>query len=98
MTDENTARCAYDGKEFVRRRPNQKYCSAECTKRANNQRAMARYNRRKALKQSGAVRVCATPDCNTILRKSNEGDYCGACELRQRLEQIEAIRRSVFDA
>jgi len=30
-------------------------------------------------------RQCATPKCGTILRRTNTGKYCGACERKQRL-------------
>lgn len=92
--------CAFDEceNEFEPSRPNQKYCSSDCTVRANNKRAMARYNRRKQLRASGGRRVCATPGCGTVLRKGNDSDYCGPCEKQAVLRELERIRRSILDS
>ena len=79
--------CAFSGcnNEFE---PNgkktKKYCSYECSVRANNQRQMERYYKQKEL-MSEPRRKCATVGCPTILRKTNTGRYCDPC-LNQRKE------------
>jgi hypothetical protein len=79
--------CAYSGcdNEFEpNAKRSKKYCSYECSVKANNQRAMEKYNERKRLLQE-PQRKCATVGCPTILRRTNTGKYCDPC-LNQRQE------------
>lgn len=98
----NEVECAFDecsltfDKNYAR--PNQKYCSSDCTVKANNKRAMERYNRRKAQRLAGGKRICATKGCGTILRKNNTDLHCGACEKRRQLERLHIIRKGILDA
>lgn len=91
--------CAYSkcGKEFTPKSPNrnQKYCSYECSVKANNQRAMDKYNERKKLLQD-PKRKCATPGCGTILRRTNVGKYCDPCQEQHRANEKEAFRNMVL--
>ncbi len=76
-----TKRCAYElcGEEFEAKTHNMKYCSDEHCKLATNARIMRKYYESKA-RRKGAVRVCATPGCSTLLSRYNEKKVCAKCE------------------
>lgn len=90
--------CAYSGcdNEFE---PNskrrQKYCSYECSVKANNERAMAKYNERKKLLGT-PQRKCATVGCPTILRKTNLGKYCDPCINQRKQNEKQNFRNLVM--
>ena len=73
--------CAYAecGKEFEAKTHNQRYCSDECCRKATNARLMEQYYEKKA-RLKGHVRVCATPDCGTVLSRYNSEKICRKCE------------------
>ena len=90
--------CAFDGcdKEFKpNSKKNQKYCSYECSVRANNKRAMEKYNERKRLLDS-PKRKCATVGCPTILRKTNMDKYCDPCQNARREAEKKSFRELVL--
>ncbi len=73
-------KCAYVecGVEFEAATHNQKYHTAECTRRATNDRIMEDYYAKKA-RRSGRIRVCTS--CNvTVLSRYNDKVVCGKCE------------------
>lgn len=74
---------------------NQKYCSYECSVRANNRRSMERYNERKRIMDTPR-RKCATVGCPTILRRSNTGKYCDPCTEQAKEDRLKGFRDSVF--
>lgn len=77
--------CAYEGcsNTFEPSRHNQRYCSPECSTKANNAKILKKYHERKA-RLNGGRRVCKTPGCMTPLSKYNDSDICHACDLKQR--------------
>lgn len=92
--------CAFDECDNKLDKPyrrGQKYCSIECTKKANNKRAMERYRRRKALLGQDGRRVCATPGCTTLLRRTSFEDYCEACRHREEFLKKERVRRRILN-
>lgn len=80
--------CAYEfcQNEFVPTRHNQRYCSTECSTKANNAKILKKYHERKA-RLAGGRRICKTPGCMTPLSKYNDKEICNACDLRQREEK-----------
>ena len=90
--------CAYSGcdNEFEpNSKKNQKYCSTACSVKANNRRAMDKYNERKRILDTPR-RVCATVGCPTILRKTNLGKYCDPCLQQQREDEKRNFRNLVL--
>lgn len=67
--------CAYCNKDFDRKTHNQKYCDAECCRRATNERIMERYYEKRDNRR-GKERVCKTKDCGKRLSRYNEEDVC----------------------
>lgn len=91
--------CALEGCNNIlgpEARHGQKYCSTECTKRANNDRAIARYHERKRLTESGERRECATKGCKTIIRRTSESEYCDPCLGRAEFLRKQEIRRKIL--
>lgn len=92
--------CAYSGceKEFEpNTKKRQKYCSHECSVRANNEKAMREYHERKRI-MDDPNRKCATVGCPTILRKTNTGKHCDPCRESIRVLEEERFRRMVLGA
>lgn len=90
--------CAFSGcdNEFTpNSKKNQKYCSYECSVKANNQRLTERYHRRKEILDT-PKRKCATVGCPTILRRTNVGEYCDPCQQRAEDQRKKAFRRLVL--
>lgn len=90
--------CAYSGcdNEFVpNSKKNQKYCSTACSVKANNQRAMDKYNERKKILGTPR-RKCATVGCPTILRRTNLGKYCDPCQQQQKDNEKQNFRNLVL--
>ena len=91
--------CAFEGCDNAFE-PNiarkQKYCSSQCSVRANNKKNIERNRKKKAL-LGHPKRKCATIGCPTILRKANDGKYCDACELRPTKKIQEDFRRMVMN-
>ena len=71
--------CDYEpcGKEFDRKTHNQKYCDAECCRKATNERIMQRYYEKRDAKSGAIARSCQR--CDIKLSRYNEGNFCGAC-------------------
>lgn len=85
-------KCAYAlcGVEFEPSTHNQKYHTAECTRRATNDRIMEDYYAKKA-RRSGRVRVCTL--CKvTVLSRYNDQQVCGKCEA----EQEKSVRNNLL--
>lgn len=74
---------------------NQKYCSMECSVKANNRRSMERYNERKRI-MGIPRRKCATVGCPTILRKTNTGEYCDPCTEQTKEAKLKDFRSAVL--
>lgn len=90
--------CAYFGCDNVfepNTKKRQKYCSPECSVRANNARAMDDYHRRKEI-MSDPYRKCATVGCPTILRRTNEGEYCDPCITQRKVDREKKFRDMVM--
>lgn len=90
--------CAFDecDKVFTPWRHGQKYCSAECTKKANNKRAVARYHKRRQDIAEGVKRICKIPGCRTVLRKGSDEDICDPCLNRDHYQRKVDIRRRIL--
>lgn len=73
--------CAYAECDnlFEQKTHNQRYCSDECCRKATNARLMEQYYEKKA-RLKGHIRVCANPDCETVLSRYNDGKVCRKCE------------------
>lgn len=76
--------CAYAecGQEFKAKTHNQRYCSDDCCRRATNARLMEQYYEKKA-RLKGHIRVCANPDCDTVLSRYNDNKVCRKCEATE---------------
>ena len=74
----------------------QKYCSSECSVRANNMRNVERHKRRKEVLRQ-PKRKCKTIGCPTLLRKTNFSDYCDACERKEKDEKVKAFREAILN-
>lgn len=90
--------CAFSGcgntfEPNVKKR--QKYCSSQCSVRANNQKAMREYHERKNIMSDGP-RVCSTVGCPTILRRTNHGEYCDPCVAQRKVNQQKNFRNLVM--
>lgn len=59
-----------------------KYCSPECSTKANNAKILKKYHERKA-RLKGGRRVCKMPGCLTPLSKYNDMDICNACYMKE---------------
>jgi hypothetical protein len=71
-----------------------KYCSQQCSIKANNQKAMDRYNERKD--RLRGKNICATVGCGTVLRRNNASKYCEGCLRTQReLREKDKIGRMI---
>lgn len=81
-------RCAYAecGQEFEAKTHNQRYCSDDCCRKATNARLMEQYYEKKA-RLKGHIRVCANPDCETVLSRYNDGKTCRKCEATKEQEK-----------
>lgn len=81
----DTALCALEEcrQPFKKGSHNAKYCSSEHAKIATNRRILQRYHERKRMRNT--KRVCATPDCGTILSAYNRTPYCSACAEKEGL-------------
>lgn len=77
-------KCAYAecGQEFEAKTHNQRYCSDDCCRKATNARLMKQYYEKKA-RLKGHIRVCTSPDCDTVLSRYNESETCRKCEAAQ---------------
>jgi hypothetical protein len=74
---------------FVPNKSNQKYCSQECCRIVNNEKAKRRYHLLKQYK-GGEARVCSVKGCDTILSKYNDSNICNLHRnimLRKRLRE-----------
>lgn len=80
--------CAYAecGQEFTPKTHNQRYCSDECCRKATNARLMQQYYEKKA-RLKGHIRVCANPDCDTVLSRYNDGKTCLKCDAAKEQER-----------
>jgi hypothetical protein len=89
------SRCAYAGcdKKFESTRHNQKYCTEECSRKANNEKILKRYHERRA-RLSGNVRVCAEMDCDTRLSRYNPDTICNKCQRKKK----DARRKQILDS
>jgi hypothetical protein len=76
--------CAYAecGQEFQAKTHNQRYCSDDCCRKATNARLMQQYYEKKA-RLKGHIRVCASPDCGTVLSRYNNSKVCRKCEATE---------------
>lgn len=76
--------CAYAecGQEFEAKTHNQRYCSDDCCRKATNARLMEQYYEKKA-RLKGHIRVCATPDCGTVLSRYNNSKTCLKCDAAE---------------
>lgn len=76
--------CAYAecDNTFTPKTHNQRYCSDECCRLATNARLMEQYYEKKA-RLKGHIRVCATPDCGTVLSRYNSGKTCLKCDAAE---------------
>ena len=70
--------CAYCEAPFDKKTHNQKYCDAECCRKATNERIMERYYERRDNRLGVNKRICKNPDCNIALSRYNEESYCAA--------------------
>lgn len=68
--------CAYCEKGFDKKTHNQKYCDAECCRKATNERIMKRYYERRDNRSGANKRICQTKDCNVPLSRYNEENHC----------------------
>ena len=89
--------CAYEScsKEFEKKTHNQKYCDADCCRKATNERIMLRYYEKRDNRR-GKKRVCTDKDCNIPLSRYNEEDYCSVHSRRllaQRDELLKVLRK-----
>lgn len=73
----------------------QKYCSSECSVRANNEKAMREYHERKRVMED-PNRKCQTVGCPTILRRTNTGKYCDACKGARKESEKRSFRNLVL--
>jgi hypothetical protein len=77
-----------NGKEFIPKTHNQKYCSDECCRIATNRRIMEKYYEKKAIR-NGASRICKK--CKTKLSRYNQNDVCSTCEKNVAIDSRNAI-------
>jgi len=84
--------CAYEpcGKEFDRKTHNQKYCDAECCRKATNERIMERYYEKRDARSGSIERKCQR--CSKKLSRYNENAHCGACSSLKKPEK-DKLRR-----
>lgn len=84
--------CAYKpcGKQFDRKTHNQKYCDAECCRRATNERIMERYYEKRDARMGNVERKCK--GCGMKLSRYNDGLTCSVCSSLKKPEK-EKIRR-----
>lgn len=68
--------CAECSISFIKNRSNQKYCSLECCKFANNKKILERYNRNKTVHT--LIRKCQ--QCSKKLSRYNKGVLCFSCD------------------
>lgn len=90
--------CAFDecSNTFAPGRKGQRYCSASCTRKANNKRGIERYYKRKKQIEDGSRRVCANPNCSTVVRKTSESDFCDPCINRAEFKRQVELRRRIL--
>jgi len=71
--------CAYKecNKSFERKTHNQKYCDAECCRKATNERIMERYYEKRDTRAGTKKKSCLT--CNRVLSRYNETNHCSNC-------------------
>jgi hypothetical protein len=67
--------CAYCNKDFVKKTHNQKYCDAECCRKATNERIMERYYEKRDNRR-GRERYCHDSKCQIKLSRYNEENFC----------------------
>jgi len=81
--------CAYCKKEFDRKTHNQKYCDADCCRKATNERIMQRYYEKRDNRR-GKERMCIAKGCTTRLSRYNEEEVCSvhAKKLSPEREQL----------
>lgn len=84
--------CAYEvcGKEFERKTHNQKYCDAECCRKATNERIMERYYEKRDARSGAVSRKCKK--CETNLSRYNETEYCSPCSSLKKPHRDRLLR------
>lgn len=85
--------CAYEhceNKFDPQGKHGRKYCSAECSTKANNAKILKKYHERRA-RLKGGRRICSTPGCSTPLSRYNDDDICNACDIKKREEHRENL-------
>ena len=90
--------CAYEpcSEPFEPRTHNQIYHTDVCCKLATNERIMGKYYETKSRK-SGAVRVCDTPGCGTLLSRYNPEKICGKCESEREEDERQRMLNMLKD-
>ena len=81
-----------NGKEFIPKTHNQKYCSDECCRIATNRRIMEKYYEKKAIR-GGAKRSCVK--CNSRLSRYNESNICAGCQKKIDISQKSNLLRMI---
>ncbi len=88
--------CAYCNVSFEKKTHNQKYCDAECCRKATNERIMERYYERRDNRSGVNVRTCQNSECGMRLSRYNEEKYClKHASLRdpERLKLMEILKK-----
>jgi len=82
-------KCRLCSKDFIAYRYNSFYCSPECSKKRNNQLALdSYYNKKTRLSGKAGKRICAVPDCGTILSRYNKAKICEPCKRKKFITKL----------
>ena len=71
---------------FIPKTYNGVYCSPECRRESTNKKPLEKYHDTK--KNKFKKKVCATPDCTTILSSYNKERICEQCKVKRYIARL----------
>jgi len=77
---------------FVKKAPNQIYCSSECCKVVTSEKLKEKYRLDKERK-SGKKRICN--NCTTLLSKSNPLTLCSICDSLYTVDKKRKLKEAL---